>query len=404
MKKLDWKFGTKEFWKGFGTAALICVGICFAWQSAMVQSALWYIMPFEVGITGSAKVNLMKEYLGTYYVDGVDEDTMDEYMYAGLASSVEDKYTYYLTADAVREHLEKSNGYFVGIGISILETEDGEVEVVFVVEDNAADIAGLQVGDILKTIDDIVVDDIAFEDVTSYIEGEKGDVVVIGIYRPAEDAYYTFDVVRQEVVTQSVYYTMLDDAMGYIHITGFKDNTYTQFKEALEDLESQEMGGLILDLRDNPGGLVNTVHQIGDELLPEGLMVYTEDANGKREERICDDEYLDIPFVLLVNENSASSSEILSGAVQDTGRGAVVGTQTFGKGLVQQLFYLPDGSGINITIQKYYTPSGTSIHGVGITPDYIVELPEPVETEDGLVIEDTQIKKAVEVLYEEMTE
>lgn len=402
MRKFIGKCGTKEFWKGFGSAVVICGAICFAWQSAMVQNALWYIMPFEVGITGAAKINMMKDYLDTYYVDGVDEDTMNEYMYAGLAASVEDKYTYYLTADAVQEHLDNSNGYFVGIGITISPTEDGDVEIVSIVEGNAADMAGLRVGDILETIDETIVDDVAFSDVTSYIEGDEGDVVVIGIYRPSEDAYLTFDVVRQAVVTQSIYYSMLEDGMGYIHITSFKDNTYGQFMEALEDLESQEMQGLILDLRDNLGGLVNSVHQIGDELLPEGLMVYTEDANGKREERICDEEYLDIPFVLLVNEKSASSSEIFAGAVKDTERGAIVGAQTFGKGLVQQLFYLPDGSGMNITIQKYYTPSGTSIHGTGITPDYVVELPEAVETEEGFVIEDTQLQKAIDVLAEEM--
>lgn len=402
MRKIGRKFGTKEFWKGFGFAVVICGAICFAWQSATIQSALWYIMPFDVGITSAAKVNLMKEYLDTYYVDGVDEATMDEYMYAGLAASVEDRYTYYLTADDVHSHLNNSNGYFVGIGITISPTETGEVEIISIVEGNAAEAAGLQVGDILETIDDTVVNEIAFDTVASYIEGKVGEVVVIGVYRPSEDARLTFDVVRQEVVTQSVYHTMMEDGVGYIHITGFKDNTYGQFMTALEDLNDQEMSGLILDLRDNLGGLVNSVYQIGNELLPEGLMVYTEDVNGNREELILDGDYLDIPFVLLVNEKSASSSEIFAGAVKDTNRGAVVGTQTYGKGLVQQLFYLPDGSGINITIQKYYTPNGTSIHGTGIAPDYVVELPEAVETEDGYVIEDTQMQMAVEVLLGEM--
>ena len=175
---------------------------------------------------------------------------------------------------------------------------------------------------------------------------------------------------------------------------------------AMETLREQGMRALVLDLRYNPGGSVNTVYQIGDELLPEGTMVYTVDNQEKRRDYLCDAEYADLPMVVLVNGNSASASEILAGAIKDRGVGTLIGTQTFGKGLVQRLFFLPDGSGLHITIQKYYTPNGTSIHGVGITPDEVVELPEEYaevwQVDSIPEEEDTQLKRAKEVLRQEM--
>lgn len=194
--------------------------------------------------------------------------------------------------------------------------------------------------------------------------------------------------------------------MGYILITGFKENTYEQFMEAMEKLQEQGMRALVLDLRYNPGGSVRAVYQIGEEILPEGTMVYTVDNKENRRDYICDGEYTDLPMAVLVNGGSASASEILAGAVKDRGAGTLIGTQTFGKGLVQRLFILPDGSGLHITIQKYYTPNGTSIHGVGITPDEVVELPEEyAEVWEVAAIpeaEDTQLERAKEVLEREM--
>ena len=210
---------------------------------------------------------------------------------------------------------------------------------------------------------------------------------------------------RAVVVMESVSHRMINGNIGYISISGFKENTYEQFKAGLDELQEKGMKGLILDLRDNPGGLVKSVYQIGEELLPEGTMVYTMDKQENREDLECDGEYLDIPLVVLVNENSASASEILAGAVKDTERGTLVGMQTFGKGLVQRLFTLPDGSGLNVTIQKYYTPKGTSIHGVGVTPDEKVQLPEKYLTTaltDIPEAEDPQLQKALEVMKEKI--
>jgi len=242
-------------------------------------------------------------------------------------------------------------------------------------------------------------------EVAAKIRGKAGTEVTVEVLRKNTDETLEMTMERAVVVMESVDSRMISGGIGYISLSGFKENTPEQFRTALEGLQADGMKGLILDLRDNPGGLVKAVYQIGEELLPEGTMVYTLDKNENRNDLKCDTEYLDIPLVVLVNENSASASEILAGAVKDTGRGKLVGTQTFGKGLVQRLFTLPDGSGINVTIQKYYTPNGTSIHGVGVVPDEAVQLPEKYLTTALTAIpeaEDSQLQKALEVLKEEI--
>jgi len=225
--------------------------------------------------------------------------------------------------------------------------------------------------------------------------------VSIQVLRRSTGETLEFTMKRAVVVMESVDSRMINGDIGYISISGFKENTYEQFKGYLDELLAAGMKGLVLDLRDNPGGLVRSVYQIGEELLPEGTMVYTLDKKETRNDLKCDETYLDIPLVVLVNENSASASEILAGAVKDTERGKLVGVQTFGKGLVQRLFTLPDGSGLNVTIQKYYTPNGTSIHGVGIAPDAEAQLPEAYLQSALTAIpetEDTQLQKGLEIL------
>ena len=243
-------------------------------------------------------------------------------------------------------------------------------------------------------------------DVAAKIRGKSGTEVTVTVLRKSSEEVLEFTMIRCSVVLESVDSRMLGDKIGYISLSGFKENTYEQFKAAMEELQQQGMEGLILDLRDNPGGLVRSVYDIGEEILPEGTMVYTLDNKEKRNDLICDSEYLNIPLVVLVNQNSASASEILSGAVKDLEAGTLVGTQTFGKGLVQRLFTLPDGSGLNITIQKYYTPNGTSIHEVGITPDVVVELPEGYRSMVASEIpagQDTQLNKALEIMEEKLS-
>lgn len=386
----------KDFWKGFGAAFVLLAVIYFGGQFlAQMNIAL----PF--GMSNTAKIRQIEEMLDTYYVEDYDKELAEELMYTGLVAGVGDPYTYYLSADSLAEQVEKNSGHFVGIGVEIYAGDDGYIVVSSVTPGGPAEAAGILAEDKITEVDGESITGKTAADVSALIKGEEGTDVTLTIFRESTGEVLEKTVTRQDIQVQTVSWRMMDDNIGYISITNFRENTYSQFKEALDTLEAEGMEKLVLDLRNNTGGLVKSAHEIGEELLPEGIMVYTMDKEGNREDTLCDDVYNDVPMVVLVNGNSASAAEILAGAIQDTGRGELIGTTTFGKGLVQRLFTLPDGSGLNVTIQKYYTPNGTSIHGVGITPDYEVELPEEYAQQTNIPAEaDTQLQKAVEVLSE----
>lgn len=386
----------KDFWKGFGAAFVLLAVIYFGGQFlAQMNIAL----PF--GMSNTAKIRQIEEMLETYYVEDYDKELAEELMYTGLVAGVGDPYTYYLSADSLAEQVEKNSGHFVGIGVEIYAGDDGYIVVSSVTPGGPAEAAGILAEDKITEVDGESITGKTAADVSSLVKGEEGTDVTLTIFRESTGEVLEKTVTRQDIQVKTVSWSMMDDNIGYISITNFRENTYSQFKEALDTLEAEGMEKLVLDLRNNTGGLVKSAHEIGEELLPEGIMVYTMDKEGNREDTLCDDVYNDVPMVVLVNGNSASAAEILAGAIQDTGRGELIGTTTFGKGLVQRLFTLPDGSGLNVTIQKYYTPNGTSIHGVGITPDYEVELPEEYAQQTNIPAEaDTQLQKAVEVLSE----
>lgn len=386
----------KDFWKGFGAAFVLLAVIYFGGQFlAQMNIAL----PF--GMSNTAKIRQIEEMLDTYYVEDYDKELAEELMYTGLVAGVGDPYTYYLSADSLAEQVEKNSGHFVGIGVEIYAGDDGYIVVSSVTPGGPAEAAGILAEDKITEVDGESITGKTAADVSALVKGEEGTDVTLTIFRESTGEVLEKTVTRQDIQVQTVSWRMMDDNIGYISITNFRENTHNQFKEALDALEAEGMEKLVLDLRNNIGGLVKSAHEIGEELLPEGIMVYTMDKEGNREDTLCDDVYNDVPMVVLVNGNSASAAEILAGAIQDTGRGELIGTTTFGKGLVQRLFTLPDGSGLNVTIQKYYTPNGTSIHGVGITPDYEVELPEEYAQQTNIPAEaDTQLQKAVEVLSE----
>ena len=386
----------KDFWKGFGAAFVLLAVIYFGGQFlAQMNIAL----PF--GMSNTAKIRQIEEMLDTYYVEDYDKELAEELMYTGLVAGVGDPYTYYLSADSLAEQVEKNSGHFVGIGVEIYAGDDGYIVVSSVTPGGPAEAAGILAEDKITEVDGESIIGKTAADVSALVKGEEGTDVTLTIFRESTGEVLEKTVTRQDIQVQTVSWRMMDDNIGYISIMNFRENTYNQFKEALDTLEAEGMEKLVLDLRNNTGGLVKSAHEIGEELLPEGIMVYTMDKEGNREDTLCDDVYNDAPMVVLVNGNSASAAEILAGAIQDTGRGELIGTTTFGKGLVQRLFTLPDGSGLNVTIQKYYTPNGTSIHGVGITPDYEVELPEEYAQQTNIPAEaDTQLQKAVEVLSE----
>jgi carboxyl-terminal processing protease len=353
------------------------------------------------------KIDVLEDVIDAYYYEDYDETVLYETAYEGYVSGLGDPYTSYYTADEYKSLLEATSGSYEGIGVVISYAENNEdIIVVAPFEGSPGQEAGMLPGDIILQVEDLVVKGMTLEEVASNMKGEKGTSVTIKIYR--ESTLETFDIVveRDVIDMTTVSHEMLEGDIGYISISGFQEVTYEQFMEAYNELEDQGQKGMIIDLRDNPGGLVTVVDEIADELLPEGLIVYTEDKYGNRQSLYSDAKRsFDKPLVILVNENSASASEILSGAVKDHGVGTIVGTTTFGKGLVQSLVPLDDGSAVKVTISKYYTPAGNYIHGVGIEPDIYVEIPE--EYQSQLYIEreeDTQFQKAVEVIAEMIEE
>ena len=393
----------KDFWKGFVsalvTAAVIGVGGSFLMERGVIP---WNFLPGEA-LQRNAKTKQILHYLERDYVDGFDKELAQEVMYTGLAAGAGDPYTTYLTKESMESQTERNSGHFVGIGVDVMQNSDGKVEIVNVISGGSAKEAGLQSGDLILAVDGKEMGEQELSQMVSQIKGEAGTSVVLTIYRKDTEKTWDAEILRKDIQIETVEYEMLEDGIGYIALHAFRENTAEQFQNALEELKKQDMKGILLDLRNNAGGLVPAAYAIGEEILPEGIMVYTMDKEGRRNDLVCDAAYLNLPMTVLVNGQSASASEILAGAIQDTGRGELVGTKTFGKGLIQRLYQLPDGSGLNVTIQKYYTPKGTSIHGVGLEPDYLVELPE--KWKDSIEIpreEDVQMQKGISILQKKI--
>lgn len=352
----------------------------------------------------SEKISTIATILDKKYVDEIDMDKLEEGIYDGMVKAIGDPYTDYMTADEFAQFMEDSEGEFCGIGVEVMaDGTDGSIRVISPIVGTPAEKAGILPDDRIIKVNDTDVSASLIDKAIDLIKGEEGTSVNVTIYRESTKETKSLDIVREKINVQTVESKIVDDNIGYIRITSFKENTYDQFKEQYDSLKSQNIKGLVIDVRNNPGGNLNVVEEITDMLIPEGVLVYTIDKEGNREDYTSDANCIDIPLCILVNGNSASASEVLSGAVQDTGTGKLVGTQTFGKGLVQGLYPLTDGSGLKITIQKYYTPKGVCIQGTGITPDYVVELPEELQYQ--LTIDekdDTQLHKAIEVINEQL--
>ncbi|MBR6322286.1 MAG: S41 family peptidase, partial [Lachnospiraceae bacterium] len=315
----------------------------------------------------------------------------------GYMNSLSDPYTVYYTPEEYKELNESMSGTFSGIGVVIQADEQtGLLRIIKAYSNSPAAAAGVKADDLIAKVEG---EDIAGMDmnlVVSRIRGEQGTKVNITVYRPSENSYIDFEITRQQIEVETISHKMLDNEIGYIEMDSFDEVTYGQYMAAFNELKSMGMKALIVDIRSNGGGLLSSVCNILDDMLPEGLITYTEDKNGKRDNYSSDANcVLDIPAVVLVNGNSASASEIFTGAMQDYGKAVIVGTQTFGKGIVQTIMGLSDGSAIKMTTSRYYTPKGVCIHGVGITPDIVVE-------DDSATEEDEQLDKAVEVLLEKI--
>lgn len=351
------------------------------------------------------KINELSAYTKVYYYNDMNQNEMRDSMYEGLIEGLGDPYSVYYNEEDYTELQLSTTGQYYGIGAGLSQNLDTMVVTVTkVYKGTPSEEAGLKNEDIIISVEDIDATTMEVSELVKYIRGEEGTTVHLEVYRPSTEEYLSFDVMRADITLPSVDYAMLENNIGYIVIDSFETDTAHQFEMAIDDLTSQGMQAVIFDVRYNLGGMVSSVVNILDKILPEGLVVYIEDKIGNRQDYTSDNtEYMDIPIAVLINEDSASASEIFAGAIKDYEYGTLIGTTTFGKGIVQTIFPLQDGDAIKLTTAKYFTPSGNYIHEVGIEPDIELEYeylnPEGEEYERQY---DNQILKAIEVLEAEL--
>lgn len=346
------------------------------------------------------KIDILEYMINRYYYqDDISREDLENGIYQGLMDAVGDPYTSYFNVSEFETFMEQTTGAYYGIGAYVAQdVERNYPKINSPIPGSPAEEVGLRPNDIIYEVDGVSTYGMDLDKVVSLIKGEEGTIVNMTIYRSGE--YLDMEVERRQVEIPTVEQEMLEDGMAYIRIIEFDDVTPGQFIEALQTSRSMGMKGLVLDLRGNPGGSLGAVVDVARQLLPEGLVVYTEDKYDQREEYNCDgSNEFELPLVVLVDGNSASASEVLAGAIQDYKKGNLVGTTTFGKGIVQQLMTLRDGSAIKITISSYFTPNGRNIHGIGIEPDVVCPFDGETYYSNGY---DNQLEKAKEVLSEMM--
>lgn len=339
-----------------------------------------------------------------YYQEDVDVTAMEDGIYEGMVGSLGDPYSTYYSEEELADIMEQTEGIYYGIGAYVsLDLTTGLGKISGVIAGTPAEAANLREGDLIYKVDGKSAVDLELTEIVAMIKGEEGTIVHLTLVRDGEDDYVEVDIERRKVESPTVNYEVYDNGVGYIQITEFDDVTVDQFTEAMAVCKGSGVKGLILDLRSNPGGNLNAVVDIARELLPEGLIVYTEDREGNRTEYSCDGtKQIAIPMVVMINGNSASASEILAGAIKDYGIGTLLGTTSYGKGIVQRIIGLDDGSAVKLTVSSYFTPNGNDIHGIGIEPDIICEFDSESyyrEETDGERI-DNQLEEAKRVIGE----
>lgn len=361
------------------------------------------------GISGlKSKTDVINSYLKhAYLYDDYDSQAMTEAAVTAYVDALDEPYTHYYPPEEFDSYLSNIEDSYIGIGVVVGLNDNNEIEVVAPFEGGSAYEAGVLPGDILKAVDGIRYTGEQMSDAVSQIKnGKSGTTVTITFERDGKEFDLTME--RREVSAESVESEMLDDKIGYIRISAFNaedsggegtQDTYTEFVSEVEKLKADGMERMIIDLRDNPGGVLDIVCDIADMLLPKGTIMYMEYKDGKQEVFSSDADELDMPMAVLINENSASASEVLTGALKDYDKAVIVGKKSYGKGIVQSVFPLPDGSGISMTVARYFTPKGVCIHEIGIEPDVEVDAPEGYEEYYASEIpreEDTQLQRAIE--------
>lgn len=349
----------------------------------------------------ASKSSIVESIIKSSYVENVDSKKLDEYMAKGAAASLGDDYSYYLTSEEYTALMSDITGEYKGIGVEVYVSGEGNLTVSNVFMNTPAEKAGLRAGDIILQVDDITVDMETSADAISYMrglseEGKKAQTMTLQIARG--DNIFSAEVTRAEIVAQTIFSKDID-GIKYVRISSFSPSTYAEYVKALSGVDNCK--GLIIDVRDNPGGILESVVEICDTLLPKSTIVYTKTRDGKEKYFKSDESFINIPVAVLINGGSASASEILAGALKDNGAGCLIGEKSFGKGSVQEIFPFKDDSALKLTIAYYYTPSGVCINGVGIEPDYVVEIPEdsinaPISTLSP--DSDPQLLKAIELI------
>lgn len=341
-----------------------------------------------------------KEIIDKYYLGDVDEEKLKEGAIKGYIEGLGDPYTEYISADEMEDYLSDTMGNFVGIGIYMVKnTEKGKIQVLAPIKGSPAEKAGIQAGDLILTVDGV---DYSADEMTiasNKIKGEEGTTVTIEVLRGTETKKY--ELKREKVKVNQVEGKVLSNNIGYINFTSFDETTADDFKAKFEELNKQGIKSLIIDLRNNGGGIVDQALQIADYVADkDSVLLYEVDKNNKETvKKAKTDPIINMPIIILTNENTASASEILAGALKDLRKAKTVGTTTYGKGVIQQILKLSDGSGLKVTIEEYQTPNRNKIHKIGIAPDEEVKLPDSVTNVLNVTeSEDTQLQKAIEML------
>lgn len=359
-------------------------------SSISTLGLIYYALGFnEQGFSNLMRFITAYRFIETKYVNDTDDVKLIDGAIDGMVKSLNDPHSNYLSPKMYKTLMEQTEGSFAGIGVVMGMDNEQKIHIVGIMENSPGQKAGLQEGDEILAVGGVPVTQMAFDEVAAHVRGQAGTDVVLTIMR--DNANQDITITRDNIKLKTVGHKMLDNNIGYIQIVSFSEDTANEFNEAYNDLKNQGMKALVLDLRNNPGGLLTTCVEIAKKLVPKGEIVSIVDKQGNKETYSSSLEAPEYPLVVLINKNSASASEILSGAIQDTKSGTIIGNTSYGKGSVQTILPMFEDDAVKLTIAKYYTPSGRSIDGTGITPDIEINLDENATL-------DTQLDKALEVL------
>lgn len=385
----------KGFIKGALTGALLTLLVV-----SLAACGLQHINEGIISSDTETKLSYLKKLIDETYLHDVKEKDLNEGIYKGYVEGLGDQYSAYYDKKETKELTESLDGSFSGIGaVMTQDASSGVITITRVYDDSPAKKAGIKAGDVLYRVEEKTVTGKDLDKVVSWIKGKKGTKVNLTLLRGTNSDKIKVTATRDVINVETVKYKVLEDQIGYISISEFDSVTGAQFAKALKQLQKKNIEGLVVDLRNNPGGSLSTVCDILDSILPKGLIVYTKDKNGKKEEYTSDEKHrLNLPMSVLVNGQSASASEIFAGAVQDYGKAEIIGTQTYGKGVVQNLFDLKDGTCVKLTTSEYFTPKGRNIDGKGITPDVKIEYKYNAKDPKA----DNQLDKAVSVVKDKI--